>query len=71
MPFEPTSHTSHTSPERVLLRSLFDAALLAADPLHCVAAALPERPKGRTLVLGAGKAAARMARAVRPHGTVR
>ena len=64
MPFEPTSHTSHTSPERVLLRSLFDAALLAADPLHCVAAALPERPKGRTLVLGAGKAAARMARAV-------
>ena len=60
----PSQTTSHTAPERVLLRSLFDAALLAADPLHCVAAALPARPKGRTLVLGAGKAAARMARAV-------
>jgi glycerate 2-kinase len=49
---------------RVLLRSLFDAALLAVDPMHCVPANLPARPKGRTLVVGAGKAAARMARAV-------
>jgi glycerate 2-kinase len=49
---------------RHLLRSLFDVALLAADPLQCVAAHLPPRPKGRTFVVGAGKASARMARAV-------
>jgi glycerate 2-kinase len=49
---------------RVLLRSLFDTALTAVDPLQCVPAFLPPRPKGRTLVLGAGKASARMARAV-------
>ncbi len=61
MPFD---NASHTTAERALLRSLFDAALSAADPLRCVAPALPARPKGRTLVLGAGKAAARMARAV-------
>jgi glycerate 2-kinase len=61
MPFD---SASNTTPQRALLRSLFDAALTAADPLHCVAPALPARPKGRTLVLGAGKAAARMARAV-------
>ena len=49
---------------RELLRSLFDAALRAVDPLQCVLPHLPARPKGRTLVLGAGKASARMARAV-------
>jgi hydroxypyruvate reductase len=49
---------------RVLLRSLFDTALGAVDPLNCVPPFLPPRPKGRTLVLGAGKASARMARAV-------
>jgi glycerate 2-kinase len=48
----------------VLLRSLFDTALGAVDPLNCVPGFLPPRPKGRTLVLGAGKASARMARAV-------
>jgi glycerate 2-kinase len=60
----PSENTANASPERVLLRALFDTALSAADPLQCVAAHLPARPKGRTLVLGAGKAAARMARAV-------
>jgi hydroxypyruvate reductase len=49
---------------RALLRSLFDTALGAVDPLNCVTGFLPPRPKGRTLVLGAGKASARMARAV-------
>ncbi len=49
---------------RALLRSLFDSALGAVDPLNCVPGFLPPRPKGRTLVLGAGKASARMARAV-------
>jgi hydroxypyruvate reductase len=52
---------------RELLRSLFDAALAAADPARCVAPHLPSPPKGRTIVVGAGKAAAKMARAVEEH----
>ncbi len=46
------------------LRSLFDAGVAAADPLKCVPQYLPEPPKGRTVVIGAGKASAAMARAV-------
>jgi glycerate 2-kinase len=49
---------------RALLRSLFDAAVAAADPMRCVPAALPPNPSGRLLVVGAGKASARMAEAV-------
>ncbi len=49
---------------RGLLRDLFDAAVAAADPMHAVPPHLPERPAGRVLVLGAGKASARMAEAV-------
>ncbi|MDX1711907.1 MAG: glycerate kinase [Rhodovibrionaceae bacterium] len=49
---------------RGLLRRMFDAALTAADPARCVPAHLPEPAKGRTVVVGAGKAAAAMARAV-------
>jgi len=47
-----------------LLRRLFDAAVGAARPAGIVARHLPERPKGRTIVLGAGKASAAMAAAV-------
>lgn len=50
-----------------LLTRLFDAALKAADPFDLIAPHLPPPPKGRTLVLGAGKAAARMAEAVERH----
>ncbi len=46
------------------LRRLFDAALQAVDPMARVADALPPPPRGRTIVLGAGKASARMAQAV-------
>ncbi len=46
------------------LRSLFDAAVAAASPDICVPPNLPAPPKGRTVVVGAGKAAASMARAV-------
>ena len=46
------------------LRRLFDAALTAADPAKAVPAYLPAPPKGRTVVIGAGKAAAAMAKAV-------
>ncbi|MBY5758991.1 glycerate kinase [Rhizobium leguminosarum] len=49
---------------RDFLKSLFDAAVLAADPLTGIKAHLPERPKGRTVVIGAGKGAAQMARAL-------
>jgi len=49
------------------LRSLFAAAVAAADPAACLPRHLPSAPKGRTLVIGAGKAAAAMARAVEAH----
>jgi hydroxypyruvate reductase len=47
-----------------LLLSMFQAAVRAADPKACLPPALPERPRGRTIVIGAGKASAAMARAV-------
>ncbi len=50
--------------ERELLLGSFDAALAAADPIHIVPDHLPHPPRGRTVVVGAGKAAASMARAV-------
>ncbi|MDP8920226.1 MAG: glycerate kinase [Pseudomonadota bacterium] len=49
---------------RAFLRSLFEAAIAAADPAHCVPPNLPGPPQGRTIVVGAGKAAASMARTV-------
>lgn len=57
--------TSH--PARALLRALFDAAVAAVDPLQVVPPHLPAPPKGRTIVLGAGKASARMALALENH----
>jgi len=47
-----------------LLLGSFHAALAAADPLKIVPQHVPQLPKGRTLVVGAGKAAAAMALAV-------
>lgn len=55
------------SPEATLLRSLFDAAVAAAQPALCLPPHLPSPPRGRTLVIGAGKAAAAMAQAVEAH----
>lgn len=49
---------------RRLLRDLFDVAVAAAHPGRAVAAHLPPPPKGRTLVIAAGKAAVPMAEAV-------
>lgn len=49
---------------RDLLRAMFDAAVAAADPERVVPAHLPPPPRGRTLVVGAGKASAAMARAL-------
>jgi glycerate 2-kinase len=52
---------------RRLLLDMFQAAVNAAAPALCVPAHLPPRPKGRTVVVGAGKAAAAMAAAVEAH----
>jgi glycerate 2-kinase len=46
-----------------LLRSLFDAALAAADPAQALGRYMPDPVAGRTVLTGAGKAAAAMAHA--------
>jgi hydroxypyruvate reductase len=46
------------------LTSLFNAAVAAADPERTIRAHLPAKPKGRTIVIGAGKGSAQMARAL-------
>ena len=48
---------------RAFLEGLFHAAVAAADPDKALAGCLPDKPKGRTVVIGAGKGAAQMARA--------
>ncbi len=52
---------------RDLLRAMFDAAILAAQPARCLPPHLPTPPKGRTLAIGAGKASAAMAKALEDH----
>src|SRR5215213_6495094 len=52
---------------RMLLRSLFHAAVDAASPAARVPSFLPPPPKGRVVVVGAGKASAAMAKAVEDH----
>lgn len=54
------------NPREYLLNS-FKVAVNAANPLHVIPPHLPKPPKGRTLVVGAGKAAAAMALAVEQH----
>ena len=56
-----------TPDPRALLRQMFDAAVASAQPALCLPAHLPEPPKGRTIVIGAGKASAAMARALEDH----
>ena len=56
-----------TQSPRELMRSMFDAAVTRALPDVCVPPHMPERPKGRVVVVGAGKAAASMAKAVEDH----
>ncbi|MDQ8021327.1 MAG: glycerate kinase [Moraxellaceae bacterium] len=50
-----------------LLRQMADAAIAAVAPARCLPPHLPRPPKGRTVVIGAGKAAAAMAQAVEAH----
>lgn len=47
-----------------LLKQLFQRAVEVADPMKSLAAHLPDKPSGRVVVIGAGKASARMAEAV-------
>jgi glycerate 2-kinase len=59
----------HTGPDprqnpRQFLEHLYEAAVRRALPLHNTAAHLPPPPKGRTIVIGAGKAGGSMAQAV-------
>lgn len=49
---------------RTFLRSVYDAAVARAMPAHILSPHLPPPPAGRTIVIGAGKAAAAMAHAV-------
>lgn len=52
---------------RDFLQALFQAAIAAAQPAHCVPPHLPRPPRGRCIVIGAGKASAAMAQAVEVH----
>lgn len=52
---------------RPFLTSLFNRAVQAADPEKAILPYLPERPKGRTVVVGAGKGAAQLAAALEKH----
>lgn len=53
-------------PRRLLL-DMYTAAVEAVSPQRCLPSFLPPPPRGRTLVIGAGKAAAAMARTVEEH----
>jgi hydroxypyruvate reductase len=59
--------TPKTLDARALLREMFAAAIAAAQPARCVPPYLPEPPRGRLIVIGAGKASAAMAQAVEEH----
>ena len=47
-----------------ILHKLYDHAASVADPMLTVPSYLPEKPRGKVIVVGAGKASARMAEAV-------
>ncbi len=57
---------------RALLHEMFAAAIEAAQPAHCILPHLPQKPAGRLIVIGAGKASAAMAKAVEDnwHGAL-
>ena len=58
---------SMTMAPRELLQQMFAAAIDAAQPALCIPSCLPEAPRGRLVVIGAGKASAAMAQAVERH----
>ncbi|WP_029046602.1 glycerate kinase [Cupriavidus sp. amp6] len=62
-PQRTAAHPGQIHP-RALLRDLFDTAVASVSASHCLPPHLPAPPRGRTVVIGAGKAAAAMAQAV-------
>ena len=56
-----------TDTPRAFLEGLFRSTVAAAQPRLCVPPHLPALPRGRLIVLGAGKASAAMAAAVEAH----
>ena len=60
----PSSTGWTNSAARRLLRNVFDAAVASAVPGAAVLRHLPEKPKGRCVVIGAGKASVAMAAAL-------
>lgn len=55
------------TPPHALLGQMFAAAVASAQPERCIPPHLPAPPRGRTLVIGAGKASAAMAQALERH----
>ncbi len=55
------------SPDQIFLQKLFDAAIAAADPFKALEGTMPRPPKGRTIVVGAGKGVAQLAAAFEAH----
>ncbi|MDP5238778.1 glycerate kinase [Uliginosibacterium sp. 31-16] len=53
--------------QRTLLENMFKAAIAVAQPSACLPPFLPPKPRGRLIVIGAGKASAEMARVVETH----
>ena len=53
--------------ERAFLKNLFAQAIASAQPDLCLPPHLPAQPKGRLIVIGAGKGAAAMAKSVEDH----
>ncbi|MCS4510602.1 glycerate kinase type-2 family protein [Xylophilus ampelinus] len=56
--------TPSTADPRAFLQHLFDVAVRRAQPIHTLGPFLPSPPKGRTVVVGAGKAGGAMAQAL-------
>ena len=56
--------TDFRADPRGFLLSLYAQAVRRAQPLHTLKDCLPQPPRGRTVVIGAGKAGAAMAQAV-------
>ncbi|RRD57183.1 glycerate kinase [Comamonadaceae bacterium OH2545_COT-014] len=63
-PAAPFPAPSPTAAPRAFLRHLLDVAVARAQPAQCLPPHLPAPPRGRTVVLGAGKAAGAMAHAL-------
>ena len=66
LPHDPMS-THIDTQARHWLRSMFDAAIASAQPAICLPRHLPAPPRGRTVVIGAGKASAQMAQVLEAH----